>query len=245
MNTQAASAKGLGPSGGRLLLFGGSGAIAGAIQETFEARGWKVTSTSRAPDAAQMKKGFIAYDPRTSDPSVLDAGALYQAVCWAQGANTNDSFYDVDVKKHMALYEANCLFIIASLNSLLTRGLLAKPARLCVISSIWQNMARQNKLSYTMTKAALQGLVLSASVDLAADGHLVNAVLPGVLNTPMTRANLKAEQIEKVENATRFQRLPALHDVANIAYYLCSPENTGITGQFISADLGFSHARII
>ncbi|MHB1678846.1 MAG: SDR family oxidoreductase, partial [Sulfuriferula sp.] len=85
----------------------------------------------------------------------------------------------------------------------------------------------------------------SAAADLAAEGHLVNAILPGALDTPMTRHNLTSEQIGRLTGATQFGRLPQLEDVSKLAYYLCSEENTGITGQFIAADLGFSHVRIL
>src|SRR5262249_41630085 len=123
--------------------------------------------------------------------------------------------------------------------------LLAKDARLCVISSIWQTLSRQNKLSYSVTKAALQGFVLSTAVDLGRDGYLINAILPGALDTPMTRRMLKPKQIKALESATFFNRLPTLADVANLALFLCSEQNTSITGQFIAADLGFRHARIL
>jgi NAD(P)-dependent dehydrogenase (short-subunit alcohol dehydrogenase family) len=96
-----------------------------------------------------------------------------------------------------------------------------------------------------MSKAALQGLVLSASADLAEDGHLINAVLPGAIESPMTRKNLSAEQIDRLSATTGYNRLVSLEDVASLVCYLCSPQNTGITGQFIAADLGFSHVRIV
>jgi hypothetical protein len=96
-----------------------------------------------------------------------------------------------------------------------------------------------------MTKAALSGLVLSAAADLAGDGHLINAVLPGALDTPMTRKNLAAAQIGTLSSATGFGRLPALGDVASLVLFLCSPQNSGITGQFIAADLGFSNVRLL
>jgi hypothetical protein len=137
------------------------------------------------------------------------------------------------------------LYILATLKALLNHNLLEHPARLCVVSSIWQNLAKQNKLSYCMTKAALQGLVLSASADLAVDGHLINAVLPGALDTPMTRVNLDDAQISSLTSATLFKRLPSLGDVASLVLFLCSPENSGITGQFIAADLGFSNVRLL
>jgi NAD(P)-dependent dehydrogenase (short-subunit alcohol dehydrogenase family) len=93
----------------------------------------------------------------------------YTAVCWAQGANLNDSVHTFDRDKHLDLYEANVVYILVTLKALLDAELLAPAARLCVISSIWQNLARQQKLSYCVSKAALQGLVLSAAADLADD----------------------------------------------------------------------------
>ncbi|MBT6530416.1 MAG: SDR family oxidoreductase, partial [Betaproteobacteria bacterium] len=122
---------------------------------------------------------------------------------------------------------------------------LEKPSRLCIVSSIWQNRARQTKLSYCVTKSALKGVVLSLATDLAIDGHLINAVLPGVLDTPMTQANLRPDQIAHVTEQTKFGRLPTLDDVSSAIYSLCSVKNTGVTGQFVEVDLGFSNVRLI
>jgi len=232
----------------RLLLFGASGAIGGAILDAAVARGWQVTAVSRhKPLSAVEGVAWIAADPLDAGFSreTIAPGEPYTSVCWAQGANLNDSVYDVDAESHLAIYNANCTYILVTLKALLTGKLLAGGTRMCVISSIWQELARQNKLSYCMSKAALQGLVLSASADLAKDGHLINAVLPGAMDTPMTRRNLKAEQIERLSSATGFARLPHLGDVASLVCYLCSAENTGITGQFIAADLGYSRVRIV
>lgn len=231
-----------------VLLFGASGAIGSSIADVFLSRNWNVVGVTRNVDSAHAKGvSWIAADPLANEESsvVYDEHAPYHAVCWAQGGNVNDSVYDVDLDAHLQLYQANCVYILSSLKLLLQRNLLEKPARLCVISSIWQEIARQNKLSYSMTKSALRGLVLSAAADLAADGHLVNAILPGALETPMTRKNLTAEQISELAGATQFNRLPQLGDVARLAMFLCSEENTGITGQFIAADLGFSRVRIL
>ena len=233
----------------RLLLFGGTGAIGSSLQEKFVREGWHVIATARHLPEGPAVDGvtWIAMDPFSTgfDGATLDKYAPYAAVCWAQGANLNDSAYDVNVDKHMELYRANCLYIIITLQKLLSRQLLADASRLCVISSIWQNIARQNKYSYCITKSALQGLVLSAAADLAADGHLINAVLPGALDTPMTQKNLSLEQIKQLASATKFNRMPKLDDVSNLVFHLCSPNNTGITGQFIASDLGYSHVRIV
>lgn len=237
----------------RALVFGATGAIGSAIATRFAAEGWEVTGVSRsggldAADPACDAIRPLAYDPfnATRDAeAALAAGGPYDAVCWAQGANSTDSIYNVDLDRHLALYQANCLYILSTMKFLLDKELLAPGARLAVISSIWQNLARQDKLSYCMTKAALQGLVLSTSADLAKDGILINAILPGALDTPMTRKNVAPPQLEKLSGATYFNKLPALEDVSRLALFLCSPQNTGITGQFIAADLGFSHVRLL
>ena len=225
-----------------LLLFGATGAIGQAIASAALAKNWRVTGAART-----ASKNSLALDPfsPTFSPNNLKQEAPYTAVCWAQGANTNDTVYNVDIDRHMEIYQANVAYILVTLKAILNENVLAPSSRLCIISSIWQNLARQSKLSYCVSKAALQGLVLSASADLAKDGHLINAVLPGALETPMTRRNLTPEQLDRLSSATAFNRLPALADVASLVLYLCSPENTGITGQFIAADLGFSHVRIV
>ena len=232
----------------RILVFGATGAIGQSVVEASLARGWGVTAVARKlPSATSPHITSLGLDPLADgfSASQLSTGAPYTSVCWAQGANVNDSVYNVDATKHLEIYRANCLYILVTLKALLEHNLLAPASRLCIISSIWQNLARQSKLSYCVSKSALQGLVLSASADLAADGHLINAVLPGALETPMTRKNLTADQIDRLSSATAFNRLPALTDVASLVCYLCSPENTGISGQFIAADLGFSHVRIV
>ena len=230
-----------------LLVFGASGAIGSTIARAACERGWQVTGVARKMDAAVDCVRGISIDPFSvkSLGESLRSEVPYTAVCWAQGANCNDTVYDVDLARHTDIYQANVAYILVTLKALLSGGLIAPATRMCVISSIWQNLARQSKLSYCVSKAALQGLVMSASADLAKDGHLINAVLPGAMETPMTRRNLSAEQIGRLTGATAFGRLPELGDVASLVLYLCSRENTGITGQFIAADLGFSHVRIV
>lgn len=236
------------PAGtGRLLLFGASGAIGEAIDRHYTRQGWQVVRVTRGTRQTPPA-GFLAWDPLDDAPAgeaVVVAAGPFNAVCWAQGANCNDSIFDFDTDIHQAIYKANVLSIMVSLNRLLAGNALAKRARLCVISSIWQNQARQNKLSYCVSKAAVQGLVLSLANDLGSDGHFVNAVLPGVLDTPMTRANLSEDQIRKVEASTRFGCLPTLEDVAAAVYGLTSFRNTGVTGQFLNVDLGYTHVRVI
>jgi 3-oxoacyl-[acyl-carrier protein] reductase len=230
----------------KLLLFGASGSIGTAIREKFVTKSWQVVGVTRKDELITDQ---VCWNPLLETGQVtlnqLRSYDKFDAVCWAQGQNCNDSIFSFDVKQHRELYEANVIYIINSLSLLLSEGLLAKPAKLCVLSSIWQNIARQNKLSYSVSKAALQGLVLSLANDLAVEGHLINAVLPGALDTPMTHKNLSFEQVAKISQSTQFGCLPSLDDVTNTVHFLCSSDNTGVTGQFIKVDFGFSDVRIV
>lgn len=222
------------------LVFGASGQIGSACAASLAAAEHRVCRVARHADAA---KCITAFDPFEAG-SLLPSGQ-FDAVVWAQGANLNDSVLEFDRNAHLDLYRANALFVAETLARLLAEDKLAAKARLCVVSSIWQTIGRQDKLSYMMSKAALQGLVLSASIDLADRGMLMNAVLPGALDTPMTHANLSPEQVARIVAATPFAKLPAIEDVAALVTFLCSTANTSITGQFVAVDLGFRRARLV
>ena len=233
----------------RLLVFGATGAIGGAVIRHALARNWSIVGASRLPAGVsdQDRLRYVCHDPLHGDPRVDLAGeAPFDAVCWAHGANFADSLLDFDISRHRELYDANCLSVLVSASALLTAGLLNPTgARLTIVSSIWQDRARQDKLSYTVTKAAVGGIVRSAAVDLGAAGHLVNGVLPGVLDTPMTAENLSSAQIDMIRAKTTANRLPDLDTVAETILFLSSAENRSITGQSIPVDLGMSNAILV
>lgn len=232
----------------RLLVFGASGAIGRAVVAHGRARGWPVVGAGRG----DTPEGFDAtcwrrYDPlRDEAASALAGEAPFDGIVFAQGANLADSVQRFDLERHLDLYRANCLSVIAGLAALHGADLLAVGgARITVVSSIWQERARADKLSYTVTKAAIGGLVRSAAVDLGREGHLVNGVLPGVLDTPMTVANVSPEQLDRVLAKTTLERLPDLNTVADLICFLCSAENRSISGQSLTVDLGMSNAHLL
>ncbi len=224
------------------LVIGGSGSLGSVVADHLERAGLRVTRTSRAGS-----DGCAALDPLEAPATldtVIEAGP-YASVVWAQGANRNDSVQGVDLEGFKQTMDANVTFVVASLGGLLSGGAIEDNARLVVLSSIWQTLARENKFSYTVSKAAIGGLVRAASVDLAPRGILINAVLPSVIDTPMTRAMLSTEQVDFVASQTGFGRLATADDVAATVASLGTAANTGVTGQSIAVDLGFSHARVL
>lgn len=230
-----------------VLVFGANGVIGRKICERFQQDNIKTYGVSRSKNKSSSEISVSLVWSLEQKFTAHDFGKLdkFDAVVWAQGANYNDQIHDFERARHLEIYEANVVFILESLRQLLNLGLITNGARLCVVSSIWQEIARQNKLSYTVTKSALRGLVQSLSIDLGPDNILVNAVLPGALDTPMTRANLSSTQIHKLEKETPLRSLPRFEDVCELVVFLCSTKNTGITGQFIAADRGYSFVRYL
>jgi NAD(P)-dependent dehydrogenase (short-subunit alcohol dehydrogenase family) len=180
----------------------------------------------------------VAYDTLPT-PQLFHGLPELHAVVWAQGLNASDSITSFDPATFQSLWQSNVLFIAASLSSLLSAGKLVEGSRLCVISSIWQLESRLGKLSYTVSKAALQGLVKSCAIDLGSRGILINAVLPGAVDTPMTRNQLSSEQIAAIISQTALGRLADPEDIATATSFLVSPSNRFITGQFLTVDGGF------
>ena len=103
--------------------------------------------------------------------------------------------------------------------------------RVVVVNSL---AARQySKLSgveYTVSKAALGGLVRQLSVEWAPDNILINSVYPGMTMTPMLKENVSEKRLEKVEEQIPLGRIARQEEVARAVEFLISPENTYITG---------------
>lgn len=229
------------------VVFGGTGSIGKSIVKEFSKNFKSVVVFSRNNASNKSKKNisYSNWNSQSEFPINLIKRKSINSVVWSQGMNFSDNIKLFKIDEHKTMYDANVIYILKSLNTMVSNNLLADSARLCIVSSIWQNLARQNKLSYTITKSALQGLVNSLTIDLGSAGFLVNAVLPGVINTPMTKKNLSRMQIENIKKVTPLKSLATLEDISKLVYFLCSKNNSGITGQFITVDRGFSNARIL
>jgi NAD(P)-dependent dehydrogenase (short-subunit alcohol dehydrogenase family) len=134
---------------------------------------------------------------------------------------------------------ANVKFVLLTLNYLLNHNKINNNSRLVIISSIWEEFTRENKLSYSISKAALAGLVKNVAYDLSKHNILINNVLPGVIDNEMSQKTLTPEQFNYIKNYMDFNRLITLNDIYKTVKFLTT-ENTGMTGQSIKVDLGFT-----
>jgi 3-oxoacyl-[acyl-carrier protein] reductase len=112
--------------------------------------------------------------------------------------------------------------------------------RIVNISSLWSVVGRAGRISYSMSKTALNGLTRSLAVELAPFNVLVNAVAPGYVMTDLTRRNNSDSEIEKISTAIPLQRLAEPEEIACVVAFLCSEQNTYLTGQTIVVDGGYT-----
>jgi NAD(P)-dependent dehydrogenase (short-subunit alcohol dehydrogenase family) len=225
----------------KLLIFGGTGVLGQTIADKFQANGYQVVygvrTVSNPANQFQL--------PLTDGPvPELLKGELFDTVIFAQGANNNDSVINHSLDDLNRLFEANVSFISTTTKALILHNLIKHKAKMVILSSFWEQITRQEKMSYTITKAAVGGLVRSMAVDLGnAKGILVNGLLPGVVDSPMARGLLKPEQIENVQRQTPGHKMIIPTDVANAAYLLGCEDNTAISGQSLFVDYGFTVSR--
>ena len=225
----------------KLLIFGGTGVLGAAIAEKYQANDYQVTYGVRK--ISNPDNQFLLPLSEEPVPEPLK-GQLFDTVIFAQGANNNDSVMNHSIDDLNRLFEANVTFISETSKALILHNLIKHKGKIVILSSFWEQLTRQDKMSYTVTKAAVGGLVRSMAVDLGnAKGILVNGLLPGVVDSPMARGLLKPEQIENVQWQTPGHQMVVPLDVANAAYLLGCEDNTAISGQSLFVDYGFSIAR--
>lgn len=90
---------------------------------------------------------------------------------------------------------------------------------------------------YAASKSAVLGLTRSCARQLGRIGIRVNAVCPGVIDTPMTR-EVPEQALKGLLAATPLGRMGQPKDIAQAVLYLASDESGFVTGQWLSPDGG-------
>nr|NIW14809.1 SDR family oxidoreductase [Candidatus Thorarchaeota archaeon] len=91
---------------------------------------------------------------------------------------------------------------------------------------------------YAASKAGTVGFTKAAALELAQYGIRVNAIAPGGVETPGTKA-LGKEAVRQLEQAVPLGRIGQPQEIANLAVFLASEDSSYVTGQLIIADGGY------
>jgi len=115
-------------------------------------------------------------------------------------------------------------------------------------SSVAGRGGRADQAPYAAAKAGIISLTRSAALAFAPHGITVNAVCPGVVDTPMTRQIHQArghalgiapeESLARMLDRIPLGRIETPDDVAGAVSFLCSPDAAYITGQALNVDGG-------
>ncbi len=95
--------------------------------------------------------------------------------------------------------------------------------------------------SYSASKGAVRAISKAAATQYGRMGVRVNAVFPGIIETPMTqKLEESKELVNQMIKATPLQRLGQPADIANAVLYLASDEASYVTGAELVIDGGYS-----
>ena len=105
------------------------------------------------------------------------------------------------------------------------------------VSSLSGLAANRHQAAYTSSKFGLRGLTKSAALDLGPLGIRVNAILPGVIRTPMIAEALEGREAQLAAGLP-LGRIGEPMDVAAAAVFLASDEASWISGIDLTVDGG-------
>lgn len=130
-----------------------------------------------------------------------------------------------------------------ALNHLVTeaRELMPKGSRVLALSSLGASRAIPNYAFIGASKAALEALVRSLSLELAVDGITVNTISAGVVDTDALKHFPNREHLLDEYQAHSLADRPLTpEDVANTVYLMCLPEAAMINAHTLFVDAGYS-----
>lgn len=112
-----------------------------------------------------------------------------------------------------------------------------KYGKIVNVASVVGRMGNAGQANYSASKAGVIGLTKTTAKEFASRNVSCNAVAPGYIMTDMTKA-LSEAATEAFLTVVPMKRPGTPDDVANVVYFLCSPDSDYVTGQVINIDGG-------
>jgi NAD(P)-dependent dehydrogenase (short-subunit alcohol dehydrogenase family) len=228
---------------GAALVFGGASGIGRACADALLAAGWPTVVADLRP--LESDDGALGVDVRDRDAVgvVADRVAAEHggigAVVYAAGTARVTPLLDIDAREWELVIGVNLAGAFNALQACVPH--MPPAASFTLISSIDSGAPVAGLAHYSAAKAGAEALVRSAALELGPRGIRCNAVLPGVVRTPLMEPMLSRPGVTEAFVAqTPLGRLGEGADIADVVVFLASPEGRWISGVSLPVDGGMS-----
>jgi 3-oxoacyl-[acyl-carrier protein] reductase len=235
----------------RALVTGGSGGIGAAICKRLAREGHHVyVHANRGIEAASAivaditaargRAQIVSFDvtnaevTRTALESVLNDGPI-QILVNNAGIHADAVFPGMSSEQWHRVINTSVDGFFNVTQPLLMPMIRTRWGRIINTSSISAITGNRGQVNYAAAKGALNAATKSLALEVASRGITVNAIAPGIINTPMSESAFDAETITRM---VPMKRAGTPEEVAGLVAYLTSEEAAYITAQVISVNGG-------
>lgn len=231
-----------------VLITGGSGAIGAAIAEEFsETNDVIFTYNSNEEQAILLKEKLkcSCVHMDVSDVtsvneavgSVLKTFGHIDILVNNAGISLIKPFLDTSFEEWKRIIDVDLTGVFNVTRAVAPSMVNRKRGAIVNISSVWGVCGASCEVAYSAAKAGVIGFTKALAKELGPSGITVNAVAPGVIDSPMNSAHLSGEELQELADETPLCRLGEPSEVARAVRALA--ENRFITGQVLGVDGGF------
>jgi 3-oxoacyl-[acyl-carrier protein] reductase len=231
-----------------VLVTGGASGMGRAIVELMAQGGWRVVMADYNGELAERETQVLrsaGLDVECRAIDLTDEAAVramvqqlppLTALVNNAGIFDERAFLDVTSADFRRMYEVN-LLAVATLTQEASRKM-ADGARIVNIASR-AYLGAKNHAHYVASKAALVGYTRASAMELAPRGIMVNAIAPGLIDTPLLRA-LSPERLAAQLALQPTGAAGRPEDIAHAVAFFASPATCFVTGQVLFVDGGKS-----
>jgi len=203
-----------------------------------------------AEDLRQTGATTIAVEADVTDRGAVDAAldevrarlGPIKIVITAAGLDAFEPFTDITIASWERILAINLTGTFHCLQAAVPDMLAARWGRMVTISSSSAQSGAPRMAHYVASKCGVIGLTRALALELAPHGITVNAIPPGMIDTPMLRGAAAGGDIGTLEKiAARMipvGRIGTPEEIAATCGFLCSDEAAFITGQVIGVNGG-------
>lgn len=229
------------------IVLGASGAIGNACAKALVADGYEVYGVSRRatlhPEYSEVLADLTRPDGHDIMGSlILRTRPIFLVFC--VGVNHADDITNVDPVTVAQIISSNALSILHPLKTL-SQIKDGKKRSVVLISSV-HGAGKSDRLSYSMSKAALECVMHSTYRSLMKEQVRINCIRPGPVESAMldhrfpVGSRIRSEYLGRIPAA----RFAEMSDIVEMIRYLVSDRSTYITGQTVTISGGYQSASL-